>query len=439
LAPGDVRITYGEGAIRQPRRRMYDSVAGSWTAEESAPPTVDTIRWVVEKVSPLSNGEELVAMLAGTPSGGRIDLLRWSGQSWSRELRSIAIASGEVAKRGLDFDYERLSGDVMMVYSVNTSTPVYRTRTNTGWTAETPLPLNDGAGPNPDVNTGLVQWIEVESRPGTDEVAVAYSDSNRDLVVMVWNGSQWLTPTAHVVATDLWTSDVNGVIKNRPFDIAYEGVSGALMIALSRSTAGSIWYSRKPAGSSNYSTRTKIPSVPNFQPNHVDLGAEPGTSRIAVCGMDIESTSNPERLALATWNGTAWVNGGQYDVSTTNLANTSDGDFPCMIGWLGTTGMALCVYADSDSGTLDWARWISGSGWAVQTDVPVPGKAFTDSVQIAYNSLGYLMALVSDSTGKLWGLRFDGAAWTVTNGGAPLETGLSSSASVPFDAVQKNP
>jgi hypothetical protein len=27
----------------------------------------------------------------------------------------------------------------------------------------------------------------------------------------------------------------------------------------------------------------------------------------------------------------------------------------------------------------------------------------------------------------------------VTNGGAPLETGLSSSASVPFDAVQKNP
>jgi hypothetical protein len=425
--------------MRQPRRRLYDDLAGTWTAEGSAPPTIDTIRWVTEKFSPLASGEELVATLAGTPSGGRLDLLRWSGAAWSRELRSVAITSDEVSKRGFDLEYEALSGDVMMVYSVNTTTPVYRTRTNAGWSDETPLPLNDGAGPNPDVNTGLVHWVEVEPRPGTNEIAVAYSDSNRDLVVIVWDGTQWLPSTAHVLSTDLWTSDVGGVIRNRAFDIAYEGVTGGLIAAWSRSTSGSIWYSRKGPGSSSYSTHAKIPSVPNYQPNFIDLGAEPGTSRVAVCGMDIESSSQAERLALATWNGTAWVNGGAYDSAAANLANTSDGDFPCSVGWVGATGVAVCVYADSSTNTLDWANWVSGTGWVVQTDVAVAGKDYTDSVRIAYNALGHLTALVSDATGKLWAMRYDGTSWTVTNGGASLETGLSSVASVPFDAVQKNP
>jgi len=211
------------------------------------------------------------------------------------------------------------------------------------------------------------------------------------------------------------------------------------MAAWSRSTSGGIWTARKGPATSTFTAQGKIPSVPNFQSNHIDLGAEPGTSRIAVCGMDIESATNAERLGLATWNGTAWVNGGQYDVAAANLPNTSDGDFPCAVGWLGTTGSAVCVYADSDNAKLDWARWISGSGWTVQSDVSIPGKTFTDSVQIASNALGHLMAVLSDSAGHLWAARYNGASWTVTNGGAELETGISSNASVPFDAVQKNP
>jgi hypothetical protein len=72
----------------------------------------------------------------------------------------------------------------------------------------------------------------------------------------------------------------------------------------------------------------------------------------------------------------------------------------------------------------------------VQGDVAVAGKDFTESVRVLYGGgLDRVIAVVSDASGNLFAARCDGAAWTVES--PALETGLSSTGSAPFDALQR--
>ena len=123
-----------------------------------------------------TNAEWTVAAL-GTPDGipdngstTSLDLLRWNGSAWSLDWNSVTIAPPQAGKRGFDITYEQNSGDAMVVYSNNTSTPRYRTRTAGIWSAETALP----SAPL----SGVVQWVQLAARPGTNEIGLAYSDAN---------------------------------------------------------------------------------------------------------------------------------------------------------------------------------------------------------------------------------------------------------------------
>ena len=63
--------------------------------------------------------------------------------------------------------------------------------------------MNDGGGPNPDPNSGTVLWVELEKRPDTNEIALAYVDANSDLVAIVWDGTQWLTASVSTLEADV--------------------------------------------------------------------------------------------------------------------------------------------------------------------------------------------------------------------------------------------
>ena len=146
----------------------------------------------------------------------------------------------------------------------------------------------------------------------------------------------------------------------------------------------------------------------------------------------IHDLDSRERMGLATWSGSAWLNAAQYDDVSAGIANTDAGDLPAGVGWLGSSGVAVCVYADN-SGTLDWARWTAAGGWVVQPDVAVAGKAYTDSVQVLYDaSSSQVLVLLSDSAGALFSARYDGTSWSVSTA---LESTLSANPALPFGAA----
>ena len=108
--------------------------------------------------------------------------------------------------------------------------------------------------------------------------------------------------------------------------------------------------------------------------------------------------------------------------------------------WIGTTGVAVCVYTDDVAGTIDWYRWTTGGGWALQTDVSIAGKGLTESVLMeAFPAQDELMVVFSDSNSDLFVATYDGTSWSVTNGGAALETYVSKRDTVPFGVRLKRP
>jgi hypothetical protein len=195
------------------------------------------------------------------------------------------------------------------------------------------------------------------------------------------------------------------------------------------------FYSTKPAGSSTWTTG-QVTTAPASVPHFVDLASEAGSNRIAIvtCGLG----DGQERMGLATWNGSAWVNAGEYDSQITNANDTAIGDFPAAVAWVGTSGAAVCVYADNQTDTLDWLQWTAGSGWVVQGDVAMTGKGITESVELKTFATGNrVMLLLSDSNSDLFALWTDGTSWNTTNGGSALTLSLSSIASVPFSFAIK--
>ncbi len=383
------------------------------------------------------DGEELMAVLSDTGAGSSLDFFSGSNGNWSLDWNSTAIAQAEANKRGFALAYEDSSGEALAVYTSNTNTPRYRSRSSGSWSSEQPLPLNDGAGHNPDPNTGIVLWTELASRPGTDEITLLYLDANRDLIAIVWDGSQWLTNSAVVLETEMKINASSGELSNRNFDLAYVEQTGQLMTAWSRESDTGFWYSTKTAGSSNWSTAAQISSAPGGGIVHfVDLAAEPqGT---CVAGAFFDMGDGTERLGLATWDGSSWINPGEYDSQTRNVNDSATGDFFGAVGWVGTSGKAICVYSDNNNGDIDWASWTSGAGWAIETDVPIAGKGFTESVLLhSYRGQDRVLLLISDSADDLWSASYDGSTWSLGNAGSALETDLSAIDTRPFSLSLK--
>ncbi|HEX6810987.1 MAG TPA: Ig-like domain-containing protein [Planctomycetota bacterium] len=428
LLVNDVRLFYGEGSVRQPRVRTWDDVGASWSAEGTALPAGSTIQWTQHVVSPLLNDIGLCAVLSVNGSSTELDMLRWNGTEWSLDWTSTSIAAAHAQKRGFDLAFEQSTGDALVVYSNNTNQPRYRTRVNGAWSAEAAVSTAPLAG--------VVQWVQLAARPGSSEIVLCYSDSISDLAVLVWSGTAWTAATSSVLETNLKTNSSTAAISNRVFDVAYEATTGDVLVAWSRSAANGFWYSTKAAGSNTWSVPAQQSAAPTSGiPHFVDLASEPGGSRIACCALSLDGQ---ERLGLATWTGSAWVNAGEYDAQIRDVDNTATGDFPAAVAWVGSSGTAVCVYADDETGTLDWVSWTAAGGWVVQSDVAIAGKGYTESVDLqAFANVADVMLVVADSNSDLYALTCDGTAWTITNGGGTLETSLPSLASKPFSFAVK--
>ena len=430
LELGDGRLVYGVGVDSQVVTRGWDDSAGVLSSGTKAPPAEATVRWAEHRVSPLANAEEVTVELSDS---GVLSVLDWDGATWSTGWVSTGIPAPDSDKRLFDVEFTA-SGRVLVVYSDDTAVPKYRVRVGGAWSLERALPVNDGAGPFPDLTAGGVRWVELVPRLGTDEIALLYSDTASDLGTIVWNGNDWDTSTAATLELDLKRNVTSNQVHNRVFDGAFESLSGQLVAAWGRQTTDGYWYATKPVGGP-WSAAAHVSGAPPDSAHFIDLAAEPGSDRIAGGFFDLGGV---ESLGLATWDGSAWVDAGQYDPQIWNVNSLALGEFQGAVGWIGTTGQAVCVYSDDQQGTIDWASWTAGGGWAIQPDVIVPGMSFLESVELArIPGRDALMAVIQAAGGELYVATYDGSLWTVIGGGAPLATSLSSESTKPFSVSFK--
>ena len=427
---GDVRIALGVSGERRLALRTFDASDSLLTSALFTPPTSETVRWVRGVLSPLANSEELVAVLGETGAQAELELLRWTGDTWLADWTASGIVAADAGRAGFDLAYEAASGQALVVYSDGGATPVYRTLENGAWSDEASLPLNDGGGPDPDTNAGTVQWVELTSRPGSDEVALAFADDADDLVALVWDGTQWLTATATTLETALTTNAGTGELENRAFDAAYEASTGDLVIAWGRSGANGFHWSSKAAGSTAWSVAAQVLALSADTASQVDLASDPASHRIAAVAVDVRG--GIERVGAATWDGSGWVDAGELDSQIRDANDAAVGDTPGAVAWL-ADGTAVCVYTDDSSGRLDWASWSSSLGWELRTDFAVAGLGQAESVQLERAAGGAsVLALLADDAGAVFALRYDGSDWVVANGGAALTSSAASTGSRPF-------
>ena len=133
----DLRAIYGTGTERQLSARQFAAVSSTWSAALRTAPARETVRWVEAVVSPANNGEELIAVLADTGAGTVLDLLRWDGIAWSRDLRETVVPAA--TERGFALACEQTSADAVLVFTDGSANPRFRSRVAGEWSASTAM------------------------------------------------------------------------------------------------------------------------------------------------------------------------------------------------------------------------------------------------------------------------------------------------------------
>lgn len=437
LAAGDARIFHSHKGRRHPRMRTWIAEQEALTDPVQALSVRGRIRWLQPLLSHAGHREELVASLSDTGSKMVLDLLRWSGSSWTKDWSADGLDPDLAYARTFDLERERLSSDCLIVYSTGDPTPAYRVRERGIWSAERRLPLNDGSGPHPDVNQGTVLWIELEVLPRTNRIALVYADTNDHLVSVVWDGTAWLTETASRLETGLSRNNRVGAVGNRAFDAAYEPRTGRLLVAWARHASPGFWWNTiEPDRKSWGAARHEPGAMEGGTPHFVDLAAQPGGGRVLGAFMKLGGI---ESLGLAAWDGEGWESG-EYEHRVRDSAKRNVGAFPLEICWTASGEEAVCVFAGAARQRLEWLRWTATTGWKVQPDVMIPEKKYTESVVVrALPGGDRLLALLSDSKADLFAALYEDAAWTPLNSSLPLEKNLSTMNSVPFGLATQAP
>lgn len=417
LAPGDGKVVYGVSANTTPQFRDYVKASNLFGAQTAT--VVGGTPVVVKEAASSKRNEHIAGYVT---SAGQLYIMRWNGTAWSNEW-NIAVGGTGANGRRFDIAYENLSGDAVVAYSANvagTNELRYRVWNGTTWTAATNL---DAAR-----ITGIPYWVKMESRPGTDEIAMITSDANSDLTAMIWNGTAWGSePTAALSAT---LEIIAAAGDADCFDLAYETTSGDLLIA---------WADAVGANGTNgvrYATRTAAGTwTLNLTPatflddaTNLDLASDPNSNYILFASIGNAGAD----LQYGAWDGAAWVN----NTANADAAATAPvaGSHNVACGWLksGATTRGVVVYTDATTTVIDWAVYTPGTGFTVQTDFTPTAKGINRQIEISQDPFNTdrLMVVLSDANSDLWAksLVMDATpafTWSDTEGGAALNATLT--------------
>jgi len=411
-AVGDGIIVYGANASTSvPQTRDYTASTTAWSNPPSGlPNTVSGQEAVINRVIVRANqnvNEYVCGVLTTTNS--RLTVYTWYNGTWTQDWFDNAPASALF--QVFDIAYEQNSGNCMVVYSngATTNELSYRRRVDGVWLAAATI--------NSLRTTGVVQWVRLASRPNSNEIALAFSDANDDLNAFVWfnDGAtySWQAEPPAVQSTTL------SAIDSPKFDIAYEQVSGRVVIVYSIDAVAGVGVARKVAGATAWTNTADDATFLDIA-DYIDIASEPGTDYIAV-GTIADAARD---MQLGIWNNGAWTNRwNNWETATANPPTPSYWT-PVACGWAGTgvNRRAVFVYADVAATTLSYFTWVKGAANPEQaantpsTVSPPFVSGIKQNIRVkqdpAFATNGQMWVITVDSNSDLWPLIYNGTGWS---------------------------
>lgn len=417
LEIGDLRLLLhesGEDVMYSWRRTSAGSM---WQSDGMTDVLPGDVRFAVNRVARDGSGDEVLAALCDNSGQLMLSIQRASaGGPWQTEW-SVDVVGGDRHARGFDIAFED-SGDVLVAYGVGENQLRMREFRAGTWEDEVAVDIG---------NTGVIVWVELVARPGTDEIAMVFADADQALWLAIWDSSGVNRDTVQQLSNTVKVNPLNLKVQNPVVDLAYEA-SGQLI---------AVWGEAGQAGFRMATTEpgapTNILAAPVLSPDGgvvhaLDITPRAGSDEMAIVACDLGD--GQERVGAARWDGAASIPGGELDSQINDVNDAAFGDFPCTVAWVGTE--AVAIYPDDQEDTIDWLG-TTGGVWAAGTDVPVPGKGRTESVLIETLPDGDLaVAAVSDDNDDLYIVTRDASTWQLENDGNPLSRDLSTLDGLPF-------
>lgn len=384
-------------------------------------PLIGATRWIVNRLSPTDPRDEVAAVLAETPSDLRLHLLHLGGEGWTvDEVVAIPVLALDRGARVFDLVYERVSGEALLVYSDESATPRYRSyRKDTGWSPPAAV-----FAPGKTPGTSPVRHVTLATRPGSDEVALLYSDAGTNVFRALWSGSSFLSWSQedHSFTSEPTTHPYPS------FAVAFEGVSRELLETVGSSCCSCFGFctgeATKPA---QLGCTTTSGGACTTGWSLMRLVPREGSNEVLLVG--------DERYATV-WTGSSWK--AAYRMSPPNAPSStvwwSDG------AWSLSPAAAIVVHRGwtdvpvlpDGRGKLFWGRYLPAvsPSWSTGTPFTVKGMGELSWPQVEPLTTG-VIAIVSDDLGQLWAVTSDTTSWKLTAGN-PVGVGLASAVTRAF-------
>lgn len=323
------------------KRVSFATATGTvWTSGSNSASISEEPLWVVSASSRIRN-ETVIASL-DKKKDVKVNV-RYNGlwASWQTVCTDTASSS----RRMIDVAYEQNSGDGLLCYFKNSGNVIaYHTITSGAISAQSSLSLP---------STDDVRWISLVSNPASDEITIATLNKDKEIRAAVWNGSSFGSWTTLESNADTEADQC--------YSVAYETVSGRVMVVWAKKDADFPYYSIRTG--SSWSAAAAMGTVEGDQ-QWIRLASDPTSNALLMCTY----TADKEVWA-SRWSGTAWDTPIQLSTDT----GKSDGN-SCDVAFEGTGTRGMVMYRKNGTNAIKYKIW-NGSSWGTETTAFTPSSA----------------------------------------------------------------
>ena len=400
--------------VGTPKYKTFDDTTGFGAEQNAASVGTGAIEWIRVAASPTKDEWIIATRDAGDVIKAQVCTGVDGGVSCGAAT-TITATAGTLGWRNFDVAYEQSSGDALLVYGTATADELRKIEWTGGlWTNDAAITTTR--------TTGTVEWVELTSRKSSDQIGIAYSDSNDDISAYRWNGTAAADEATAVITATGVTSDV------RKFDVAFEGLSGDMLV-IAQVTAAGTWASGQLVGTTwTIGTQTGVDNIGAF----IDIAdGDSSTDDLAI----VSSFTNV--YEGAEWSGTAIVDGTiAVDITTGTWAANYHWAVASFVSAIYT---GVNVFEDT-TGTDDisWATMDSAGVYTLRAD-NVRARGVSRVLELYdYPAADKVILFTEDANSDLWadtwaGAAVDATAWTDLTSGGALEISLTSATRQQFD------
>ncbi len=402
-------LVYADDTVGTPKYKVFDDTTGFGAEQSASSVGASAINWIRVAASP-TNDEWIIATRdAANVIKAQVCTGVDGGVSCGTPT-TITATAGTHGFRNYDVAYERTSGDALLVYGTATADELRKiVWTGGAWGSDAAITTTR--------TTGTVEWVELTSRNGSDQIGIAYSDTNDDVSAYRWSGTAVADEATAAITATAVTGDV------RKFDVSFEGTSGDMLVVSWVAGAGTAATGQLVGTTWTIGTQTAVDMITGF----VDLQEpNPSDDDLAVFSHGTAAASNPGEGF--EWGGTGVVDGTAGDDIVQNwAANYQLG----ATAYVSTTYYAATVH--SSSATADDIDWwtMNSAGTITNQSVNARTRGASRFIDLFdYPSLDKVLLLTSDANSDLWADTWDGTTpsatvWVDRTSGGALETALS--------------